>query len=87
MIAVALTLLLSIPAGSQDINSQVKTQKDKLNQIQREIERHRSESAKLKRQEKDVAKQLELLDKGNPPRQRPHHRPRHTRAFAGRADR
>jgi len=59
----AVLLASALPAGSQDLNNRISTQKNKLNQIQKDIERHRAETKKLKREESNVVKQLAALDK------------------------
>lgn len=50
-------------AQSSDLKGQIESQKERLKKIQDDINRHRSKTSELKRQEGDVAKQLGSLDK------------------------
>ena len=63
------TLLCVCLAGAieegrgQSLDEKIKTQQEKLKQIQKDIEHHRSKSAELKKQESNALRQLSDLDK------------------------
>ena len=64
--AACLILIAPSPGAAQQsgsLDGRIKSQKDKLKDIEKEIKQHRAKSSELQKKETDVAKQLSYLDK------------------------
>jgi murein hydrolase activator len=64
--AACLVLIAPSPGAAQQsgsLDGRIKSQKDKLKEIEKEIKQHRAKSSELQKKETDVAKQLSYLDK------------------------
>jgi septal ring factor EnvC (AmiA/AmiB activator) len=61
-----LVLVAPVPGAAQQsgsLDGRIKSQKDKLKEIEKEIKQHRAKSSELRKKETDVTKQLSYLDK------------------------
>ena len=61
LIVIAPSMGMAQQSGS--LEGRIKSQKDKLKDIEKEIKQHRAKSSELRKKETDVAKQLSYLDK------------------------